>query len=478
MSPNAAGRAPAPFPGNESGGRSPAFAAIRACLDDGRTGCLTASDAGLGVVEVYVMTGEVLAAHADDDDVRLLARISASGLLPAEILDALAESCTAPGEFTEALYGVLDESVVQDLLYERFRENLFAFLGASRTIEFQPMEALFVANIQVGHDSARLVEELASLRDRVAPLLSSRLTLLPGEAPGSTPEDAAIVELCVNGLTVAELLRRAGDEPNRVLHSAADLLDAGALRWDGALPPASPQPAPSAPMSPAPPASFDLPEEDEHTEDSAQRSGVISPATNAPREVAEEYLDAFGDYDTVRGEGSFSGVRDRVDLADIKEARPPEPAGPPELIELPEADAAAHAGAISLNFSGPRLADDDARGKIEVVNEVLEAVRAAIDYINGGGSGQARVQLIVDGSSGPFAALFNGIEIRADGRLPVEQVLKNLRKRPITEHRPLLQRAATDLIERALSMASEDLDEGLMEQVLEKVAGYQKRLGI
>jgi hypothetical protein len=424
------------------------------------------------------MTGEVLAAHATDDDVRLLARVSASGLLPADILEALAESCTAPGEFTEALYGALDESVVQDLLYERFRENLFSFLGASRAIEFQPMEALFVANIQVGHDSARLMEELASLRDRVAPLLSSRLTLLPGEAPGGTPEDAGIVELCVNGLTVAELLRRAGDEPNRVLQAAADLLDAGALRWDDALPPASSQPAPSAPTSPAPPVSFDLPEEDEHTEDSAQRSGVIPPATTTPREVAEEYLDAFGDYDTTRGEGSFSGVRDRVDLADISEARPPEPAGPPELIELPEADAAAHAGAISLNFSGPRLADDDARGKIEVVNEVLEAVRAAIDYINGGGSGQARVQLIVDGSSGPFAALFNGIELRADGRLPVEQVLKNLRKRPITEHRPLLQRAATDLIERALSMASEDLDEGLMEQVLEKVAGYQKRLGI
>lgn len=474
MSPNAAGRAPAPFPGSESGGRSPAFAAIRACLDDGRTGCLTASDAGLGVVEVYVMTGEVLAAHATDDDVRLLARVSASGLLPAAILDSLAESCTAPGEFTEALYGVLDESVVQDLLYERFRENLFSFLGASRAIEFEPMEALFVANIQVGHDSSRLVEELASLRDRVAPLLSSRLTLLPGEAAGSTPEDAGIVELCVNGLTVAELLRRAGDEPNRVLQSAADLLDAGALRWDSALPAST---APSVPTSPASPVSFELPEEDEHTEDSAQRSAVV-PAAQGGAPVAEEYLDAFGDYDTTRGEGSFSGVRDRVDLADVSEARPPEPAGPPELIELPEADAAAHAGAISLNFSGPRLADDDARGKIEVVNEVLEAVRAAIDYINGGGSGQARVQLIVDGSSGPFAALFNGIELRPDGRLPVEQVLKNLRKRPITEHRPLLQRAATDLIERALSMASEDLDEGLMEQVLEKVAGYQKRLGI
>ena len=88
------------------------------------------------------------------------------------------------------------------------------------------------------------------------------------------------------------------------------------------------------------------------------------------------------------------------------------------------------------------------------------------------------MQLIVDGSAGPFAALFGGIELQADGRLPVEPVLKNLRKRPVAEHRPLLQRASIDIIERALSLASEDLDEDQMDEVLEKVVGYQQRLGI
>ncbi len=479
MPPTATERATAPLPGTESGGRSTALAAIRASLEDGRTGCLMASDAGLGVIEVYVMSGEVLAAHAADDDVRLLARLAASGVIPPAQLESLAEACTAPGEFTEALYNTLDDEAVHELFYERFRENLYCFLGANGAIEFEPMEALFVANIQVGHDSLQLLEELASLRDRVAPLVSARLTLLPGRGTASGPDDARLVEMCANGLTVGELLRRATHESNRVLQSLSDLLDAGALVWDSA--PASPA-APPAADAPAAPASaalgFALPDEDEHTDEGIARppAGGAEPAASSV--IEEEYLDAFGDYDTTRGDGSFSGVRDRVDLQAAVTEDALAVAAPPEILELPEADAAAHAGAVSLSFSGPRLADDDARSKLEVVNEVLEAVRAAIDFISGGGSGQARVQLIVDGSSGPFAALFNGVELRMDGRLPVDHVLKNLRKRPITEQRPLLQRASTDLIERALSMASEDLDEGLMEQVLEKVAGYQQRLGI
>lgn len=427
------------------------------------------------------MGGDVLAAHSGDEDVRLLARVSAANLVPPADLEALAESCSGPGELTDALYGVLDEGTVQGLLHERFRENLFCFLGATQVAPFEPMEALFVANIQVGHDSPALLDELVSLRDRVAPLVSSRLLLLPGDRAGATPVEAQVIEACANGLGVSELLRRAAAEPNRALQLVADLLDRGALTWDAA--PTAPSPRSVAPPAPAPvadPSALDLPLEDDYTDDGTPRSTTDEPPAAV---TEEEYLDAFGDYDTTRGDGSFSGVRDRIDLAagdpdnDVP-SREPVAEGASELIDMPEADAAAHASAVSLNFSGPRLADDDARNKLAVVNEVLEAVRAAIDYLEGAGSGHARVQLIVDGSSGPFSALFNGVELRPDGRLPVDVVLKNLRKRPITEHRRLLQRASTDIIERALSLASEDLDDVLMEQVLEKVAGYQQRLGI
>ncbi len=463
---------PSARPGADSGAtsegspvRSAALIALQSAMQAGQTGCLTASDAGLGVVEVYVMSGDVLAANSGDDDIRLLSCVSASGRVPIAELDARAERCASPGEFTEALYEILEEEVVQELLYERFRENIFCFLGATRAVEFEPMDSVFVSNLQVSHDSAGLVAELAALRARVSPLLASKQTLTTGRGGSDQPEHLRLLTACRSGATIPELLRKAGSEPNRVLQALADLLDSGALGW--APPPAPPVAAPSSTTASQP----DAPEA---TAELEPPEPVRVPPP--PPIEDESYLDAFGDYDTSRGDGSFSGVRDRVDLLDdvtpVKETREP------EVIDMPEADTAAMAGAVSLNFSGPRLADDDARNKIEVVNEVLQSVRAAIDPLNGGGGGHARMQLIVDGSAGPFAALFGGIELQADGRLPVEPVLKNLRKRPVAEHRPLLQRASIDIIERALSLASEDLDEDQMDEVLEKVVGYQQRLGI
>lgn len=442
-----------------------ALRALYQAMDAGDTGCLTASDVGLGVVEVFVMAGAVIAANSGDDDVRLLSCVSASGRVPRAALEARAERCTDPGEFTEALYELLEESVVQDLLYERFRENVFSFLGASRAIEFEPMDSVFVSNIQVAHDSRDLVAELAELRERSIPILSSKLRLVPG-AGKAQPEHTRLVTACRDGATVNELLRRAGIEPNRVLQALAELIEAGVLRWASlpTVPEAPPRALPTAPVELS-----ELPAEDEHTDQGV----VVAPVM--PVED-ESYLDAFGDYDTSRGDGSFSGVRDRIDL--LEDVPLPEETPDSEILDMPEAEPAALVGAVSLNFSGPRLADDDARAKIEVVNEVLQTVRAAIDHLNGGGGGHARIQLIVDGSSGPFAALFGGIELQVDGRLPVEPVLKNLRKRPVTEHRPLLRRASIDIIERALSLASEDLEEAQMDEVLVKVVGYQQRLGI
>jgi hypothetical protein len=64
------------------------------------------------------------------------------------------------------------------------------------------------------------------------------------------------------------------------------------------------------------------------------------------------------------------------------------------------------------------------------------------------------------------------------GQLPIEGVLKNLRRRPASEHRRLLNRGLSDIIERTLSMASEELDEAGLDALLEKIAGYQQRLGL
>jgi hypothetical protein len=179
--------------------------------------------------------------------------------------------------------------------------------------------------------------------------------------------------------------------------------------------------------------------------------------------------------------GDFSSsVLDRVEVLDGAPPIQPLPPINDGIIEMEEADASARDGggrAVSLNFSGPKLADEDALRKLEVVNEVLATVCEAIVKAEGAGAGAARLQILVEGMSGPLVALFKNVEVSPRGTLPSQLILKNLKKRPIAEHRRLLNRGLSDIIERALSMAYETLDEEGMEAMLENIAGYQQRLG-
>jgi hypothetical protein len=136
------------------------------------------------------------------------------------------------------------------------------------------------------------------------------------------------------------------------------------------------------------------------------------------------------------------------------------------------------ASAVSLNFAGPKLGEDDARRKVLVVNEVLVQLLVGLDAAKGKGVGQSRAQLVIEGTPGAYSALFKGVEVDSGGQISVDLVMKNLRKRPASEHRRLLNRGMQDVIERALSVASEELDDAELERVLEAVAGYQQRLGV
>jgi hypothetical protein len=55
--------------------------------------------------------------------------------------------------------------------------------------------------------------------------------------------------------------------------------------------------------------------------------------------------------------------------------------------------------------------------------------------------------------------------------------MKNLGKRPHAEHRRLVNRGVRDLIDRALSSTFEELGDEAVEEVMEHIAGYEKRLG-
>ncbi len=529
--------------------------ALIGSLDTGQTGCLVGRAATGARYRVYVMLGEILAAQSDEDDARLLARLVVGDLVEASQHEALRARVTKGGGLVESLFDVMPEQALLELLFERFRENLRAYLGAQQVEAFQAMDAVFTDNIQVGHDSRALVDELVASSVRVAALAAQpAMVLAPGAVPPQSERQRHLLVRCTDRIRLADLLDASGLEPGRTLEVAQDMLDRGMLvgllpqarrraeaRTDplsarsepapdagpeptpeaaapppeaAAPPPETPAPAPEAP-APAPEAPARRPSRKEapaalpephsapyalpKAADGAPRRSPLAadyipddPTVEDPRRGPvhpgvdeDEDLAAFQDYDTARGGGSFLTDRALLDRVDLEE-QPAEvaalpPASSSELIEMEDAEQAgkdALKSAVSLNFSGPKLHDDEIQRKLGVTNDVLATIAEAIEAVEGRGAGQARLQLLVEGTSVPLAPLFKGVELSNDGRLPVALVIKNLRKRPAGEHRRLLNRALSDLIERALSAAYESLDEAGLEAMLERIAGYQQRLGV
>ena len=128
-------------------------------------------------------------------------------------------------------------------------------------------------------------------------------------------------------------------------------------------------------------------------------------------------------------------------------------------------------------FTAPFLAFlEDHEGAKYYGTDVVD-VAQAMDRTKGPGAGRACIQLLVDGTPHEFAPLFLGIEVDIKGAVDIARVMKNLGKRPQAEHRRLVNRGVRDLIDRALSSTFEELGDEAVEEVMEHIAGYEKRLG-
>lgn len=190
--------------------------------------------------------------------------------------------------------------------------------------------------------------------------------------------------------------------------------------------------------------------------------------------LEEDVLEAFQDHDYVRGSsenegGGFSQEQEALDRVEVAAMAP---ASEPE-IEL-EAEEAPHA-----KFGAKHLSDDQALAKIDVANQCVIEVISAFDRCEGPGRGRAAVQILIDGSPSRFAVLFHDVALGDEGALPVSRILRNLASRPSTEHRLLLNDGLIDLIERALSLANDELtDDDAIEGVLEATAGYRQKIGL
>lgn len=190
------------------------------------------------------------------------------------------------------------------------------------------------------------------------------------------------------------------------------------------------------------------------------------------QDIADAELAMFSDQDLTRGKNEYvnSSELNQEDYIEIPTAIPDE-----DSLEAGDAgDGDVHVGNARVRFSGPMLSDADARQKIEALNNALRVLSLAFDVAMGMGYGRSRIQLLLDGSPNEFGMLFQKLEANDDGSISATELLAHLYRRPPTEHRGLLNRALNDLIERALSVGSEEMGDDAMDDVYNAYADFKQ----
>ncbi len=421
----------------------PPLEQLRVHLEAGFTGCITQVTRER-VVRIYVMEGAVVAAHATDDDAQLLRRLLSRGELDAMTTARMAQDRSVTPLY-DRLVGVVEDRRLDLAFFDRFRDNI-AWFGCSKGyIDTDEMESILVSNVQLSHDTPKLLQGVESLLNRTQPIrdrLAHDSIIVGGENPPQSLPEQELSSLLGHGITLRTLLDRSPFEHFETLDILGDMFIANSacIGEMGASPPVAEVPL----KRPSPEA---VEEE-------------LEPAEEAP-DGPEEALEV---------------APEPVETIGVELDEEDEPTDESEPAAVQEADAPPPGSRLRL--SDPVLSSAEARRKIDVANEVLRALAQAFDHRLGTGSGSARIQLLVDGTRSNFSTLYLQTHVAQDGAVDAGSLLRNLRRRPTTEHRRLVNDGLSDLLERLLTAAMDDLPDAILDDVLISISGYQQRIGL
>lgn len=233
-------------------------------------------------VQIYCMHGAVMAAHAPDDGTWVVRRLVNHGALTARQGEAFVRSVEQGRSPEDLLLGHVPDRLFHQVLRARFEENLLPLFQTDASCQFSPMDALFVRNIQVHHDTAVLLTTVARRAERTA-ALSARadtLTLRPGPSMPASRQEARLRDLCEPSRTLASLLVHSPTEPGVTLEQVQTLLETGTLvSEEGISAPAPPPPRPIRPQR--------RPARDYGVEDLFSLDETPSPAPAVPPRATE-----------------------------------------------------------------------------------------------------------------------------------------------------------------------------------------------
>jgi len=416
------------------------------------------------VVDLWLITGRLVAARAPDDARIVVERLTRGGQLTearSRQIQGTMVDAGGPRSGHDPMLALLaeeiDNTAFERVMKDRFHENVCRFVATHDTPVLFPGELPWTDNIQTAFDTREMLHRTVLDWDTALALDDRRVLVVGPASPERDLERSAahLIGRARSGQrsTVADLVAHLDLEAVAARVAIVRMIDRGVL----ADPPGEYYPRP----------------EPEPTSAAYARTwGHGQPATTS---TFDAELEGFsGELDNGRMGGisdGFSTPAHRLDRVDLSGRDLPGKDGPAR-------QPAAQPGAPDVGFAAPNLSDRDALQKIEVTNEVLGHLCRATDLARGPARGATAIQLLVDARPRPFAPLVEGIKVSATGTLNVSTLLTNLRRRPPAEQRRLLNDCLLDLLDRALDKAADELPEDALDSLLEKVIGYRQRIGI
>lgn len=184
----------------------------------------------------------------------------------------------------------------------------------------------------------------------------------------------------------------------------------------------------------------------------------VRPPVSSSTSFSQAEMSFFEDQDRdrMRGDGEFTVQQEHLEVVDLGPS-------PVSSVSTP-----------GIRFANPDLNSDDLVGKITTCNEVLQHVRQGLTAR--GFSAVSLLQGLIQESDTELSQRLPGLGLDAMGQLAESSVVQILVKYPGSEHRRRIEFGLLDLMERALDLCSEHLDDEQMDEVLRHVAGFHQRI--
>jgi hypothetical protein len=171
---------------------SHATEALLESLQNSETGQLTVGTAKKQY-QVSILNGSIVGATSSVDRQKLLHRLNLEKQLPISRIKALESLIKQKQPIMGLLIDEVDHRRLEKLLFEQYLDNICAYLGSSDRPVFKKLEAIFVDNLQLGHEPFEMVERCAQLWDQ-ADKLNLRAKLVIGPRPPDNELQGLIFE--------------------------------------------------------------------------------------------------------------------------------------------------------------------------------------------------------------------------------------------------------------------------------------------